>query len=391
MDIMMLAEISGPLNKRDNDRFKYIANLLTEEGQDVELVVGDFDHHKKCKHEKYLDDFPFRVTVLEEPGYKKNISLKRIMSYRRFSTNLKKYLKERRKPDVIYCAVPPLESANVMAKYAKKNNIRFVIDIQDLWPDGFYTFFGNHMWVKMALFPMRAYANRIYAASDHILAVSDTYGIRGTKQRKQNYTSVFLGTDLKDFDRYCENNNVELKNKFKLVYVGNCGYSYTLDRFIEAISLCKNKDKMALYVLGDGPLKNDYQTQCEKLGVDGVFMGKLDYPTMVKYLVKCDVALNPIKDNAAASIINKVGDYAAAQLPVINSQDSKEYRELVEKYHIGINCTNCDLNSISEAIEGLYQNEELRTFMGKSNRAVAEQFFDRNRTYLEIAKVLTES
>ncbi len=33
--------------------------------------------------------------------------------------------------------MPSLDVAKVAAKYAKENNIRFIIDIQDLWPEAF--------------------------------------------------------------------------------------------------------------------------------------------------------------------------------------------------------------------------------------------------------------
>ena len=40
----------------------------------------------------------------------------------------------------------------------------------------------------------------------------------------------------------------------------------------------------------------------------------MSYEDMVQTLVQCDIAVNPIIKGAAQSIINKVGDYAAAGL-----------------------------------------------------------------------------
>jgi len=52
---------------------------------------------------------------------------------------------------------------------------------------------------------------------------------------------------------------------------------------------------------------------------------------MVGLLCACQIAINPIKSKSAGSIINKVGDYAAAGLPVINSQENEEYRRLIKE------------------------------------------------------------
>lgn len=64
-------------------------------------------------------------------------------------------------------------------------------------------------------------------------------------------------------------------------------------------------------------------------GLDVTFTGDLPYPKMVATLCECDFAVNPIR-RGAASIINKVGDYAAAALAVVNTQECEEYRALLE-------------------------------------------------------------
>ena len=38
---------------------------------------------------------------------------------------------------MIYCAVPSLTGPYLISRYCKKNKIKFIIDIQDLWPEAF--------------------------------------------------------------------------------------------------------------------------------------------------------------------------------------------------------------------------------------------------------------
>lgn len=71
---------------------------------------------------------------------------------------------------------------------------------------------------------------------------------------------------------------------------------------------------------------------------------------MTGILCACDIAVNPIKAKSAGSIINKVADYAAAGLPVINTQECEEYRNLVENYKIGFNCENNNANDLAEKL-----------------------------------------
>lgn len=58
--------------------------------------------------------------MLDIPHYKKNICLKRLYSNVVFSNNVYKYLKQRRKPDVVYCAIPSVILASKVGKYCKK-------------------------------------------------------------------------------------------------------------------------------------------------------------------------------------------------------------------------------------------------------------------------------
>ena len=121
------------------------------------------------------------------------------------------------------------------------------------------------------------------------------------------------------------------------------------------------------------------------------FTGMLDYSEMVSKLIQCDIAVNPIAKGAAGSIINKVGDYAAAGLPVINTQECQEYRDLITNYSAGINCENGNPEDIAEKILFLFQNENNRREMGRNNRVLAEEKFDRGKTYPTlIAAILGE-
>ena len=99
--------------------------------------------------------------------------------------------------------------------------------------------------------------------------------------------------------------------------------------------------------------------------------------------------VNPITGSSAASIINKHGDYAASGLPVLNTQDSAEYRALVEEYQMGFNCKNGDAAELAEKLATLMASEPLRREMGKNARRCAEERFDRKTSYHALVKVIT--
>lgn len=141
---------------------------------------------------------------------------------------------------------------------------------------------------------------------------------------------------------------------------------------------------MTLWVLGDGPLRGAFQARAEELGVEAVFYGRVPYPELCALLRACDVCVNPIVPGAAQSIINKHADYAAAGRPVISTQSSPEYRALLTRYRCGVSCPAGDAAAVAEAISYLMDHPGERRAMGERARQMAEDLFDREKTYEKI-------
>lgn len=400
-DILIIAHFTQIPGEKGNGRFHYIAEKLYKKSNEimVEVVTSSFSHKTKSQRNMtkvQLQSVPYKVTMLHEPGYSKNVSLKRFYSHYIFANNLKKYLEKRTKPDVIYCAVPSLDVAYVAANYCKQNNIKFIIDIQDLWPEAFEMVFKVPILSDLLYYPMKRMADYIYSCADEIFAVSETYAERAMRVNKKCYKtySVFLGTDLNYFDRLAKENKISNKpvGEIWLVYIGTLGHSYDIKVVIDALKILQKKEirNIKFIVMGDGPLKPMFENYAKEQDIYSEFTGRLDYGKMLGILTECDIGVNPISRGAAQSIINKHGDYAAAGLPVLNTQESTEYRKLVDDYNFGFNCENSNSIDLAEKLIILYKDESLRKEMGKNNRKVAEEKFDRNTTYETIIKTINE-
>lgn len=394
-EILLIAHFCNDFNEKGNNRFNYLSDLFANNGFDVELVTSNFSHNKKTKRgKKILGNINYKVTFIEEPSYKKNVSLKRFYSHYIMARNLKEYLKSRKKPELIYCSVPSLDVAKVIAKYAKENKVKLIIDIQDLWPEAFRMIFNVPVISSVVFYPMKRKADYIYKSADEIVAVSKTYLSRAldVNNKVTDGKVVFLGTELGKFDEAFTNNKYQNKpeGEFWIAYVGTLGHSYDIISVIEALEILKIKGfaNLKFIVMGDGPLKEKFESYADKKNVNVVFTGRLPYNEMVGMLGVCDIAINPISKGAAQSIINKHGDYAAAGLPVVNTQESIEYRNLVDEYQMGLNCNNNDPKDLAEKIQILIEDSDLKAKMGKNSRRLAEEKFDRERTYDYIYKMI---
>jgi len=175
----------------------------------------------------------------------------------------------------------------------------------------------------------------------------------------------------------------------RIAYIGTLGHSYDLGVVIEALAILSARGMRGLkfVVMGDGPLQEKFVALAEERGVDAEFTGRLPYEQMAGRLAGCHIAVNPIAKGAAQSIINKVGDYAAAGLPVVSTQENPEYRALLSGYGAGINCEDCPEN-VADAIELLVRDPAKRKAMGAAGRRLAEERFDRARTYPAIYELI---
>ena len=400
MDILIIAHFTNLPSENGNDRFSYLANLMANRASEdeVEVVTSSFSHMKKCQRVANGTDAEstnHKITMCYEPGYSKNVCLKRFYSHYIFAKNLRKYLDSRKVPDVIYCAVPSLDAAYIAMKYAKENQIRFIIDVQDLWPEAFEMVFHVPVLSDIIFKPMRNIANKIYSYADEIIAVSDTYCKRAksVNNKVSGTKTCFLGTDLQQFDNFSSKYLVKkTKDAVWLAYCGTLGHSYDLKCVMDAMEILvmQGIDNIKFIVMGDGPLKNEFENYAKNKNIAVEFTGRLEYEKMCGMLVSCDIAMNVISHGAAQSIINKHADYAAAGIPVISTQENQEYINLVDEYHMGFNCSNGNAVELAEKISILASNEKLREELGKNARKCAQERFNRKKTYEEIVSIVKD-
>lgn len=391
-NIIIISNFPDVLNGKQDMRFTYLANLFAAKGYDVEMIISDFDHEVKDvrKRDDY-SQYKFKITVLHEPIYSRNVSLKRLYAHYKWGQNVGDYLhKLEKKPDVVYCAMPSLTAALAAANYCKANHIKFTVDLQDLWPEAFVMAVRNSLLQKLFL-PMKWYVDKVYASADLAVAVSNTYveRILSVNNKISSGISVFLGNDGAAFDEGRSKYHLERSDdEIVIAYVGNMSTSYDMPCVFDALAKVQKrgnvKQSIRFVLIGGGVDEDQFREYAQNTYTNTQFFGKKTYQEMAGMLCDCDIVVNPIVKGSVASIINKVGDYALAGKPVINTQESYEYRQLVEKYMCGINCNCGDSDDVADAIEKLALDPELRKLMGTNARRLGKEKFDRRNTYPQI-------
>ena len=398
-DVLLITNYYHFEEEKKSSRYRTLAEMISaRDDLTLEVVTSTFYHQTKKQRNtsELLRDLPFRVTFCREEGYSRNISLQRLKSCRTFGKSVLNYLEQRERPDVIYQVVPSLDVADEVSAYAKRHHIPLIIDVQDLWPEAFRMALDIPVMSDILFAPMMWKANRIYSRADHIVAVSDTYVRRAAAVNRQcsSALSVYIGTDIDYAYALMNCHPVEKpKDEFWLTYVGALGHSYDIPAVIKAIALLKQRgiSNVVFHVLGDGVLKETFCKEAQKQGVDTRFHGFVEYGEMMAMLAASDAAVNPIVGKSVSSIINKVSDYAVAGVPVINTQNSAEYRALLEEYQCGINCENGNIEALAAGILRLYEDDALRAVMRENSARLGREKFSRRETYRRIVELIAEA
>ena len=388
-------------NEKGYSRFRYIGEFLSDAGYQVDLITTTFQHWEKAQRnldEIKKENYKFNLKFIYEPGYKKNIDLRRIRSHRIAAKNLRQLLEKEGDYDLIYCEIPPNDVALAAAEYAKEKGIPFVPDVNDLWPEAMRMVLDVPVISDVLFYPLLRDAEKVYALVSGIIGTSDEYRDRPLKHQKLDVPkkTVYVGNEIAEFDAGVEVYSPQIpkeEREFWVSYAGTIGTSYDIRTMVLAGKelLKRGRTRIKIKILGGGPLKEELESLAKEQNCTNVeFVGYAPYPKMAAYLAKSDILVNSFVKKAPQSIVTKIGDYLAAGKPMINTCMSPEFRNKVEHDGFGINIMPEDVNVLADAIEKLYEDEAGRTEMGKKARTIAEEQFDRPQSYKKIIELIEE-
>lgn len=387
-------------NEKGYSRFRFLANLLSKY-YSVDLITSSFQHWEKKQRDlqKIVSiKSEFGIYLAYEPGYKKNVDVRRLYSHKIAVNNIIKLL-EKKHYDLIYCIIPDNSMAAKVGAYAKKKGIKYIVDVEDLWPEAMEMVSPLPQWINKLLFSsFRRDAKKAYECADAFVGTSDEY--RDVPRKKYGVIgkpsiTVYVGCDLDDFDGGVEEYSNEVEkpsNEYWVTYAGNLGSSYDIPTMIHtAQELYGTHPSIRFMILGGGPLEKEFKALAAEKICNVEFIGYIAYRKMAAYLAKSDLLVNSFVKKAPQSIVTKIGDYLAAGKPMINTLTSLEFRSKVEADRFGINVEAENERELRDAILGLYYSPEKRKEYAYNARRVAETEFDRKISYKRIQSLIEDT
>jgi glycosyltransferase involved in cell wall biosynthesis len=385
--------LSGRIRK---SRTLILAEKLVERGHSVTWWASAFDHFKKawvCRKDTDLT-LPngVKVILIKGTGYKKNVSISRLIDHRIIASKFKTQCRKTMQPDLIVASMPSYDLAYEAVRYARARGIPVVVDVRDQWPD----IFLDHMppafrrAARLLLAHEYAIFKSLMRSADAITSMMDSllqWGI-DYAQRERNWRDrvFYLGQQQTTENRQCsprmEALLAQLNGKFVVTFVGTFASYHNPSILIEAARKLNNCDEIRFVIAGSGELLQAIRENAK--GLENVILpGWLEQDDISSLLDRSHIGVCTTTKHAPF-LPNKFFSYLSAGLPVVSAFDG-DIREIIRERRIGFNYEPNDLETLIEAILGLYNNKALHEKMSRNAQSAFRAIGDADNIYDEYA------
>ncbi len=376
-----------------------LANALVDKGHKVILWSSAFYHQKKTHRskgfKKIFVNSHLEIRLIPSPGYKKNVSISRLIDHFKLALNLyKKINLEKILPDVAFVGYPPIETAYVMTHWLKKKKIPSILDIKDQWPVILTKNAAEIIqpFLKIILTPYYWLAKNAMRNASCICAMSDGFidwSLKFCKRKKSKFDIIVPLTSpvnaiteiqKKKALSYWSNKGIKNNKKFRIIFIGSFSNSFDFDKIIKsAEELYKLKKNVEFILCGDGDLALNLRNKVKKIKNIKIIEW-INIPKIVTLSNMSSAFIAPYKNSSdfTISVPNKIIDAFRLELPLLSPLKG-EVKALIKKHNAGYCYT--DYKSLTKKIISLIEEKKLQKKMSKNSRKIYNDKFEFNKVY----------
>jgi len=385
--------------------FTIMADALVRAGHDVIWWTSNFSHHfKKYRSSGWTDmqvKKHFIIRLVPTPGYKHNVSIRRLVRDVVFSCRTYLCGKMLDAPDCIIYYESPFSFGYAGQKLAQFHNCPVIFDQMDLWPELIEQIFPQPLrhLVKLIFRPVYNSRKNVYARLSGAVGLAQPYldVMLGDAPvlRSRPHEVIYNGVDVEIFRRTMKDVAVpEILRLLKkdgevwAVFAGTLGPSYDISTLLEVAEKIEGeKSTLRLIVAGDGPLRSQVEKYvAEKSHSRLHYAGQLSPEKLIALYKICDIGLCAYSTKSNVEMPDKIYDYTAAGLPVVNSLQGEVSKVISEK-QLGLQYQPGDSHDLLEKLVRLANDGSMRAQMAK-NSFDAGMVYDRHVQYGKLIQII---
>lgn len=372
-----------------------LAGMLAKSGVEVVWWTSTFDHVRKRQRFPTDISIPLESGVLLKLihgcGYKKNISIKRLVDHSILAWKFRRQAANMELPDVILCSLPSLELPVVAIAYGRSYNVPVIIDVRDLWPDIFLEIAPTWLrpFFNLGLAPMWLQAN--FACKNAYAITGNAPGFVEWGLERANRAPTSLDRHFpfgyetpklsKDEQRSASQfwANYGLAGgdgKLTICFFGAFSNQFDLETVVDAALILEAEGVDVRFVLcGTGENLGALKIRA-KGSPSIVFPGWVGRAEIWSLMALSDIGIAPYKNHIGflGNLPNKPIEYMAGGLPVLSGLHGY-LEELLETNECGLNYELSDPLALRDAIKSLVANrEQISVMSANAQKLFAEHF-----------------
>lgn len=306
-----------------NEKRAHLAyETLKGKGYELLALTSNFSHVKKSYRQETIADFQ----AIETRSYRKNLSIDRMLSHRRFAKDAFKQIEEY-DPDLIYCLAPANSLIKECDDYKKRHPAcKIIIDIIDMWPESLPLSFLRktppaYLWRKL---------RKDHLSCADLVIAECAYYLETLKKEYQGAIKVIYW--CKDEGIY-ETKAIE-ESKLRLCYLGSINNIIAIDLIRKTIENCQMD--VEVHIIGDGEKREEMVKSLGEVA-DVKYHGLVyDAKKKKEIMGNCHAGINIYKEGLYIGLTSKCIDYFQYGLPLINNIKSDTF-DFINNYDVGVN------------------------------------------------------
>ncbi|MFC1770980.1 glycosyltransferase family 4 protein [Candidatus Margulisiibacteriota bacterium] len=393
-----VVEIGEPLPVEENvrlHRYGVFTKYLAQKGVDITWWTSTFSHapKKNFKNQNCRENIDgVNINFIYGKGYRKNISFARIFHQRTFAKNFLKSAKNEPRPDLIICNLPTIENLRAVYTYSKQNNVPYIIDVRDAWPDELIDLFPSILkpMVKLLFLGTFLKMKTVFKNSMGVMGSSGNildYGLNFTGRKKNENDHLFYHgyssqkpnqAELAKANQFWDKLGIK-KEIFTACFFGTIGKFFNFDTLIKAAEILEKEYEIQIVICGDGSQLKECQHKAKNIK-SLFFPGWVDFPKIWALMERSDFGIAPYVSDSNMSFPNKPFEYFAGGLPIISSIQG-ELKEILETNKCGYTYYDTDVEKLCEIFRKVIVNKEETAAMSKRARKLFEDNYTHEKVF----------
>ena len=290
-----------------------------------------------------------------------------------------------RRPDVIVCTSPQFFTACAAYVLSIFKRRPFVFELRDLWPDSILAV--GAMKESGVIRALKRLEYFLYRRAARIVSVTHSFKqvLSGNAVPADKIAVVPNGADLTGFTPGPKPDDLVARHgvagKFVAAYIGTVGLAHGLGTLLDAAERCKNNERIAFIIVGDGAERSALEASARRRGLmNVVFVGPVGKDDVKRYWRLSDAALVLLRDRPVFRHVlpSKMFEAMATARPIILGVLG-ESAGVLETAGAGIAIPPENAMALADAVASLAASPQRAAELGARGRRHVEAHYDREK------------